>query len=250
MLAGGLPETRDLPLRPRQRQYRDYVDAVVDRDIADVLQVRKTDRLRLLIDQMAERTADQINVSELSKLLGIRRETVDLYLDALMRLSLAIRLGSWASGEARREVKLAKYHLVDTGMVCALRRLDAGSFDAGAEPAALGGVLESFVFNEIVRQLPLQQGGFRLYHWRSRDRREIDIIVDGGARIIGIEVKASAIVGPGDFKHLDWFATEGPGRTRTFTAIVFYLGENMLSFGERRFALPVSTLWSRANSTI
>jgi hypothetical protein len=52
-------------------------------------------------------------------------------------------------------------------------------------------------------------------------------------------------VGESDFKHLDWMARDGPARNRTFTGIVFYFGELPLTFGERRFALPVSALWSR-----
>ena len=244
VMAGGYPGMRDLALRPRQRQYRDYVDAVVDRDVADILRIRKTDQLRRLIDQMAARTADEINVSELANILAIRRETVDQYLDVLMRLSLIIKLGAWSAGESKREIRNAKFHFVDTGVACALRRFNASTFAAGANPTALGGILESFVFNELLRAVPLQNGDFRLYHWRSADRREIDIVVDGGPNLIGVEVKSSATVGNDDFKHLDWFAKEGPGRTRSFTRIVFYLGENKLSFGDRRVALPVSILWS------
>lgn len=244
ILAGGFPATRDLILRPRQRQYRDYVDAVVDRDVADVLRIRKTDQLRRLIDQMAARTAAEINVSELSNILGVKRETVDQYLDVLMRLSLIIKLGAWTSGESNREIKHAKFHFVDTGVVSALRRLTPATFEPGADPTALGGILESFVFNEILRAVELQHQDFRLYHWRNADKREIDILVDGGTHLVGIEVKASATVAKSDFKHLDWFATDGPGRTRTVTAIVFYMGQSMLSFGGRRVALPISCLWS------
>ena len=244
VLAGGYLGTRDLALRPRQRQYRDYVDAVVDRDAADVLRIRKTDQLGRLIDQMAVRTAEELNVSELAKILAIKRNTVDQYLDVLIRLSLIIKLGAWSAGESKREIKNAKFHFVDTGVACALRRFNALTFAAGANPTALGGILESFVFNELLRAAPLQNSDFRLYHWRSADRREIDIVVDGGSNLVGIEIKSLAMVGNDDFKHLDWFAKDGPGRTRPFTGIVFYLGENKLSFGDRRFALPVSILWS------
>ena len=47
-----------------------------------------------------------------------------------------------------------------------------------------------------------------------------------------------------DFRHLKWFAKDGPGRSGTCTGIVFYLGEVKLTFGNRNFALPVSSLWS------
>ena len=245
VLEGGFPEPRELPLKSRQELYRDYVDSVVDRDVVDLFHVRKTEPFRRLIDQVAARTGQEINISDLSRLLGIKRDTVDTYLDALIRLSLIIRLGAWNSGETHREIRQPKYHLVDTGMCCALRHLGANAFDAGRVNATqLGGLMESFVFNEILRSLRQQETDFRLYHWRSPDRRKIEIIADGGESLVGIEVKSAATISNRDFRHMRWFATDGPGKTRNFTGIVFYLGEHRLSFGNRLFGLPVSALWS------
>ncbi|MYA87567.1 MAG: ATP-binding protein [Boseongicola sp. SB0662_bin_57] len=244
ILSGGFPETRVLPPRLRQRQYRDYVDAVVDRDVADILPVRKPDALRILIDQMAARTAQETSMSELARLIRLQRVTVEQYLDVLTRLSMVTRLGAWTSGEGKREVKQPKFHFVDTGMACALRRFTDATFAIGNSPQALGGLLESFVVGELQRALPMQDADYRLFHWRNADRREIDILIDGGSHLVNIEIKASASVGGADFKHLKWFASDGPGRSRTCTGIVFYLGQEKLTFGSRTFALPVSSLWS------
>lgn len=244
VLRGGYPEIRALPLRARQRQYRDYIDAVVDRDVADVMPVRKPDALRFLIDQMAARTAQEINTSEMAKLAKLKRETVDQYLDILVRLSLVTKLSAWMPGESKRDIKQPKFHFVDTGLACALRRLNERSFDVGKSPEALGSVLESFVAGELQRSLPMQDEDYRLYHWRSADRREIDILIDGGHRLVGIEVKAASTVAADDFKHLQWFAKEGPGKGRSTVGIVFYLGQEKLTMGEGNFALPLSALWA------
>ncbi|MPQ96156.1 ATP-binding protein [Thioclava sp. JE_KL1] len=244
LLKGGYPEIRALPFRSRQRQYRDYIDAVVDRDVADVMPVRKPDALRFLIDQMAARTAQEINTSELAKLAKLKRETVDQYLDILMRLSLVTKLSAWMPGESKRDIKQPKFHFVDTGIACALRRLNDRSFDIGNCPEALGGLLESFVVGELQRALPVQDEDYRLYHWRSADRREVDILIDGGHRLVGIEVKAATTVAAEDFKHLRWFATDGPGKGRSTVGIVFYLGHEKLTMGEGNFALPLSSLWA------
>lgn len=244
ILRGGYPEIRALNLRSRQRQYRDYIDAVVDRDVADVMQVRKPDALRFLIDQMAARTAQEINTSELAKLAKLKRETVDQYLDILMRLSLVTKLSAWMPGESKRDIKQPKFHFVDPGIASALRRLNDRSFDIGNSPEALGSLLESFVVGELQRALPIQDEDYRLYHWRSADRREIDILIDGGHRLAAIEVKAAATVTADDFKHLKWFTKDGPGKGRSTIGIVFYLGQEKLTMGEGNFALPLSSLWA------
>jgi len=245
ILAGGFPETRTLPLRSRQRGYRDYIDAVVERDVADIMPVRKPDALRILIDQMAARSAQEINTSELANLTKLQRVTVDQYLDILMRLSMLTKLGAWTSGEGKREIKQPKYHFVDSGIACALRRFTDATFAIDNMPQTLGGLLESFVAGELQRALPMQEADCRLYHWRSAEQREIDILIDGGNHLVNVEVKSSASVSSDDFKHLKWFAKDGPGRTKTCKGIVFYLGQEKLSFGDGNYALPVSALWSQ-----
>lgn len=244
LLAGGYPEARTLPARARRVLYRDIVDSVVDRDVADLLEIRKTERLRRLIDQVAARTATTLNITDLAGTVGLSRATVDAYLDVLIRLSLILPLGAWAPGESKKEVRQPKIHLVDSGIAGALRRLVPESFDADAQPATLGGMLESFIVNEILRALPFQNEDIAAYHWRSRDGQEIDLILEGATGLAGIEIKASSGVDESDFRHLDRFAHSGPGKGRRMTKIVFYLGERSLSFGPRRVALPVGCLWA------
>ena len=151
VLAVGFPETRTLPLRSRQRSYRDYIDAVVERDVADITPVRKLDALRILNDQMAARSAQELNTSELAKLTKLHRITVDQYLYTLLRLSMLTKLGAWTSGEGKCEIKNPKFHFVDTGVAFALRRFTDAIFAIDNNPQALGGLLESFVLNELTR---------------------------------------------------------------------------------------------------
>ena len=243
ILRGGYPGIRNLQRRRRQRVYREYAHTIVDRDVADIVRVRKTDALRRLIDQLAVRTASELNIAELCSLIGVRRGTINQYLDVLLRLSMIVKLGAWTSGETHREIKNAKYHFADTGVAAALRHLTPRFFGIDGDPAALGGLAESFVFAEILRLAPYQENDFRFHHWRDQRGREIDILAESAYNIVAIEVKASSAVGRADFRHLDWFAARGPGRTRTVTSILFYLGERKLSFGDRRYVLPVNCLW-------
>ncbi|TNJ40986.1 DUF4143 domain-containing protein [Phaeobacter sp. B1627] len=99
------------------------------------------------------------------------------------------------------------------------------------------------------RRLPMQGEDYRLYHWRSADRREIDIVIDGGHRLVGVEVKAATTVAAEDFKHLKWFAKDGPGEGRSTVGIVFYLGQEKLTMGDGNLTLPLSVLWAAVDLT-
>ncbi len=168
---------------------------------------------------------------------------MEQYLDILVKLSLVERLGAWASGEAGREVRHPKVHMLDTGIAAALRNLTPASFAPDADPTALGPLLESFVHAELVKSLPYQAERWRLYHWRGK-RHEIDILAESGRTLVAFEIKAAATVNDEDLKSLRWFKSEGPGRTWNVVGIVVYLGSEPLSLGGGLFALPLSAFWA------
>jgi predicted AAA+ superfamily ATPase len=247
IVRGGFPEIRPLDGVDRMERYSSYVGSIVDRDVSPVAEVRRPDTLRRLINQLAARTAEELNVAKLCAVLGARKETVTTYLDILSRLGIVHRLGAWTSSGARKEVRAPKLHFMDMGCATALRGEDANSFGLGADPTALGHLLESFVFCELEKSLPFLDKRWELYHWRMAPR-EVDIVAEAPGRVLALfEMKASTTVDSSDFRHVDWFLKEGPGQAYRGAAFVVYLGDHVLSFGPGRLALPLSIFWSYQN---
>ncbi len=248
LVRGGFPEIRPLKDRDRMSRYESYVGSIVERDIAPVAEVRRPDTLRRLINQLAQRTGEELNVSSLCDALGARKETLTNYIDVLSRLGIIRRLGAWTASGARKEIRSPKLHFMDSGCATALRGEDASSFEYSADPGALGHVLESFVFCELEKSLPFLDRHWEMYHWR-RAPREIDIVAQAPGRILALfEIKASTSVAAADFRHLDWFLKEGPGKSFRGTGFVVYLGDQVLSFGPNLLAVPLSMLWSYSKS--
>lgn len=244
ILRGGYPEIRGLDGPDRARRYESYLDSIIERDVAPIASVRKPDVLRRLIDQLAGRTAEELNIAGLCNALGVRKETAETYLDVLTRLGIVHRLGAWTSSSARREIRAPKLHFLDTGCAAALRGEDTACFGAGGDLEALGHLLETFVFDEVEKSLPHLATRWRLFHWRTQSH-EVDILaVAPGRRIAIVEVKAAASIDRRDFRHIEWFVTQGPGRGHRCMGFVVYLGKELLSFGPGRIALPLSMLWS------
>lgn len=134
--------------------------------------------------------------------------------------------------------------MLDTGIASALRNLGADSFAADAHPAAPGGILETWVFDELIKNLPYQEAEWRPWHWRGDAGREVDILLETGRELIAFEIKASTTITPADLKNLKWFMSEGPGKSWKTTGIIIYLGPQPLSLGDRLFALPLSAFWA------
>lgn len=107
----------------------------------------------------------------------------------------------------------------------------------------LGSLLEGFVAAELARQLTWSDQEARMFHYRTRDNVEVDIILENNRReVIAIEVKAAATVKGEDFRGLRHLA-ERLGDD-LLAGYVLYTGTETLPFGPKFRALPVSTLWN------
>ena len=113
----------------------------------------------------------------------------------------------------------------------------------GSAPQLLGALLETFVVNELQKSLGWAATRARLFHFRSADRREVDVVLeDAAGRVVGVEVRASSTPSQSDFAGLR--ALQALTGERFVRGVVLHLGDAELPFGERLQALPVSCLWS------
>jgi hypothetical protein len=246
VLRGGFPEIRTLDDKQRMGRYSSYIDSIIVKDVTVVAPVRKPDLLRRLIDQLAARTGQELNIAKVCDAVGARKETVGAWLDILERVCMVERVSSWSSSPMKRAVHWPKLHFLDTGCATALRYETASSFDLSSDPTALGAVLETYVYQELEKTLVFLDNPWRLSHWRS-DNTEIDLIAESPAGCLALfETKASSSVSPSDFKPMDWFLTHGPGKAYAAKSVAFvvYLGDELLTMGPGRICLPVSMLWS------
>ena len=102
LVAGGYPEPlRRAPGRARQ-WHRQYVRAIIERDVRNVARIRDAHELDRLLELLALRSAELFNASALAGDLGLRRETVDHYVAVLERIFLVRRLPAWRRDPARR----------------------------------------------------------------------------------------------------------------------------------------------------
>ncbi len=241
LVAGGFPEPLlRSPERARQ-WYRQYLRSLLDRDIRDVARIRESAAVARLLEQLALRTAELLNVSSLGNDLDLRRETVEHYLTVLERLFLIRRLPAWHRNEAKRLIKSPKIHLLDSGLAAVLAGLTADDWLSRRD--RFGHLLESFVVQQVVAQAGWTNPDLRFWHYRDRDQVEVDLVITHGRRTWGIEVKASASVGPADGAGLRRLAEQAG---KDFQGgVVLYAGASVLTLEDPRLlAVPLSRLWT------
>lgn len=111
------------------------------------------------------------------------------------------------------------------------------------EPHLVGGLLEAFVAMELRKQISWSQIRPGLAHFRTRSGDEVDLMMEArDGTVVGVEVTSSATVRSGDFAGLRGLEEITGHRFRR--GIVLYTGTDVVSFGPKLVAAPVSLLWS------
>ena len=242
LVAGGYPEplTRT-PVRSRQ-WHRQYLRSIIDRDVQDVARVRDAHELARLLELLALRSAGLLNTSNLANTLGLHRSTVDHYVAVLERLFLVRRLPAWRRNPAKRLIRTPKVHLLDSGLAATLADLTA--YDWLGRRDRMGHLLASFVVQQLIAQATWTEPDLRFWHYRDKDRVEVDVVITRGEKTWGIEVKAARGITSGDGKGLVRLAARCGEDFES--GVLLYAGRDRLPLADKRIlAVPLSELWER-----
>ena len=108
----------------------------------------------------------------------------------------------------------------------------------------MGPVLETFVtICGAARQLAGRTLRASLFHFRSKDGTEVDAVLEAAdGRVVGVEVKAGATVRSEDFRGLRLLMDKVGDHFQA--GLVLYTGTETLSFGDRLWCAPISSLWT------
>ena len=244
MVAGGYPAALTRPTDRRVASwYRDYVEALVQRDVQDLARIRELDAMPRLLAAAASQTARLFNLADLAAPFQLSRPTIQDYIALLERVFLLGRLPAWSTNRLSRLVHAPKLHLCDTGLVCALLGVDSTTLYT--DRSLMGQLMETFVFQELQRQAGWSETPVRFSHYRDRDQVEVDIVLERGpSALAGVEVKAGATVRPTDFRGLRKLRKIVGDRFSN--GVVVYDGEATVSFGDGLYAVPVRQLWEQS----
>lgn len=241
VLRGGYPEAAARPTEKRRAVWaRQYIDAILQRDVRDVAEIDKLDQLPRFLHALAQTAGQMCNYSELGAQVGLDGKTVSRYIGVFEQMYLLKRVDVWARNRLKRVVKTPKLQFIDSGLLAML--MDVTVKEARMDKTRYGHVLESFVFGELLKHTTTADNDFRLLYYRDADKFEVDIVIENSAgQLVGVEVKASATVKERDLRGLKKL---GKLAGNQFTAgVLLYDGDETMPLGNKLWAAPLSTLW-------
>jgi uncharacterized protein len=208
IVAGGYPAVLARADARRARFFDSYIDTVIQRDLA------------------------------------LSPNTVRAHAALLDTLFLTARVEAWSTNLLSRIVKTPKTYVADSGLLCHLVGADA---ERVVEDGAVAGMaFETFVAIELRRQIAWQENAPRQFHYRDRDGREVDVVLERrDGSVVGVEVKAAASASPADFHGLRHLRSKLGDRFKA--GVLLYTGPNTVPFGDRLAAVPLSGLWDTAS---
>jgi uncharacterized protein len=192
-LRGGFPSSHLAPDDEASYAWRqDFIRTFLQRDLPGMGVRVPAETMRRFWQMLAHLQGQLFNASQLGVSLGgASHSTATRYLDVLADTMMVRRLPPHFVNLGKRLVKSPKVYLRDSGVLHALLGL-ASVQDLQGHPIA-GASWEGFVVEQVVAALPVDA---HLSFYRTAAGTELDLVIERGARKLGVEIKFSSAPKP------------------------------------------------------
>jgi predicted AAA+ superfamily ATPase len=238
LLRGGYPELAARPRLDAALWHASYVQTYLERDVRSLRQVGDLGQFQAFLRMLAARSGQLLNLSDLSRELGVAVNTAKAWLSVLEASDQVLLLRPYYANVGKRLVKTPKVYFTDTGTLCHLTGLSDPAH-AMAGPLA-GTIFEGAVVAEVVRSLSQRGQPARVYFWRTGNGTEVDLVVEHAGRLVPVEVKLSSTPKPAMADAIVAFQRDLGERAAP--GFVVHPGDQLLPLRPRVVALPVSCL--------
>ena len=243
VLKGGYPEViARATARRRNTWARQYIDAIIQRDVRDISGIEKLDQLPRFLRALAQTAGQMCNYTQLGGQVGLDSKTTSKYISVFEQMYLLKRVDVWARNRLNRVVKTPKLQFIDSGLLATL--LELTSDEVQQNRTRFGNVLETFVFSELLKATTTAENEYALMYYRDADKVEVDVVIENAAgQLVGVEVKATATVKESDLRGLRKLSTLAGAKFKM--GVLLYDGDETMPLGDNIWAAPLSTLWGK-----
>ncbi|MBI2439728.1 MAG: ATP-binding protein [Candidatus Moranbacteria bacterium] len=171
---------------PNDEKYLlNFVDSLIFKDILELHLIEDKKLAKNLLKLLAFQIGNLINYSELASSLKTDQRTVKRYIEIFEQSFILFRLYPYSKRKRDEISKSAKIFFYDTGVRNALIE-DFSDLNSRVDK---GSLFENFIISELIKQDSYSDRGFKFYYWRTKQGSEIDVVLEKGSEIIGVEIK-------------------------------------------------------------
>lgn len=155
------------------------------RDASDRFEIRNPQAFRRLLAFAAGQVGPLINYTEWAAHLGVSATTVRAWVGLLEETWVLRQVPAFSGGRRSEITSAARLHFYDMGVRNALLSRFDPAVDNRADRGALA---DGWAFTALSKVLPR---GWDIHYWRSKGGAEVDFVLVGGDRLVGVEIKTS-----------------------------------------------------------
>ena len=189
-----------------EERLRDYLTLYLKEEVQAEGLVRQIGDFSRFLEIASFSYGSVWTTTDISRESGVKRATVDNYLQILEDLLLAFSLPVFSRRAKRRLISHPKFYFFDVGIYRAIRPRGILDSSDGIEGWALEGLVAQHLRTWVLTQKEPHSFSF----WRTETRLEVDFIIYGPRGFWAIEVKRSPNLGPDDIRGLTAFKEEYP----------------------------------------
>ncbi|MCG2810713.1 MAG: ATP-binding protein [Candidatus Aminicenantes bacterium] len=171
---------------PNDEKYlRNFVDSLIFKDVLELNLIEDKKLAKDLLKLLAFQIGNLINYSELADSLKADQRTIKRYIEIFEQSFVLFRLYPYSKNKRDEISKAAKIFFYDTGVRNAL----IGDFSALEARTDKGALFENFIISELTKQDSYADKNYKIYYWRTKQGSEIDVVLEKGNELIGVELK-------------------------------------------------------------
>ena len=205
---GSYPGIAELAPDLMHDAFASYFHTYIERDIRRIAEISDLQTFSRFVQLIANLTAQEINYSQLGRELGIAATTSERWLNILIDTYQWATARAYSGNTIKRISGKPKGYFIDSGFACYLMHITSPRALAGHP--RLGALFETYVVQDLLKQLALFPGNPAIYHWRSHAGAEVDLIIEFDNKFFPIEIKSKTNVTKRDFAGIDAFRKTYP----------------------------------------
>ena len=185
MIYGGYPKiVLNLENIEKRKEIAEIYRSYIEKDILLLLNIRNREQLDILIKIIASQIGRITKLSELSNVAGISLQSVKNYLWYFEKTFILRRVNPFFTNKKKEITKAPVYYFTDTGLRNYLINMYNENF---FNPNEFGYLFENFIYLLLLDIT--KDTNININFWRTKDKSEVDFVLNTGKKLIPIEVK-------------------------------------------------------------
>lgn len=189
-LRGSFPELSIFKKLDFDAWYGGYLQTYLERDVRTIYDIGSLREFQKFMQLLAVRCSQLLNLSDLSKELGISLNTLKKWVSILEASQIIFLLSPYYRNLGKRVTKSPKIYFLDCGLVCYLSGIRDKKYLLNGPMA--GPLFENFIIQETVKAFLNYGKRPNIYFIRTHNKVEVDLIIEKNMKIFPYEIKLTS----------------------------------------------------------